>query len=63
MNGYLTEDDGKIRGFSKDEFNSVCQTVGGYQNLIDQNCKDKKLLALVTFFAEERQVEKLWNRV
>ena len=44
---------------SKGEFNSVCQVVGGYQNLIDQNCKDKDLLALITYIAEEDKVEKI----
>ena len=49
----------KEKGMSKGEFNSVCQAVGGYQNLIDQNCKDKDLLALITYIAEEDKVEKI----
>ena len=44
---------------SKGEFNSVCQAVGGYEKLIDQNCKDKDLLALVTYIAEEDRAEKM----
>ena len=51
--------DMKEKGMSKGEFNSVCQVVGGYQNLIDQNCKDKDLLALITYIAEEDKVEKI----
>ena len=48
--------DMKEKGLSKGEFNSVCQAVGGYQKLIDQNCKDKDLLALVTYIAEDALV-------
>lgn len=51
--------DMKEKGMSKGEFNSVSQAVGGYQNLIDQNCKDKDLLALITYIAEEDKVEKI----
>lgn len=51
--------DMKEKGLSKGEFNSVCQAVGGYEKLIDQNCKDKDLLALVKYIAEEDRVEKI----
>ena len=51
--------DMKEKGMSKGEFNSVCQAVGGYEKLIDQNCKDKDLLALVTYIAEEGRAEKM----
>ena len=51
--------DMKEKGMSKGEFNSVCQAVGGYQKLIDQNCKDKDLLALITYIAEEDRAEKM----
>lgn len=51
--------DMKEKGMSKGEFNSVSQAVGGYQNLIDQNCRDKDLLALITYIAEEDKVEKI----
>ena len=33
--------DMKEKDLSKGEFNSVCQAVGGYEKLIDQECKDK----------------------
>ena len=49
---------------SKGEFNSVCRAIGGYEKLIDQNCKDKDLLALVTYIAEEDRAETIlkdWN--
>lgn len=51
--------DMKEKGLSKGEFNSVCQAIGGYENLIDQNCKDKDLLALVKYIAEEDRAEKI----
>ena len=56
--------DMKEKGMSKGEFNSVCQALGGYEKLIDQNCKDKDLLALVTYIAEEDRAETIlkdWN--
>ena len=49
----------KEKGLSKGEFNSVCQAVGGYEKLIDQECKDKDLLALITYLAEEDKAEKI----
>lgn len=51
--------DMKEKGLSKGEFQSVCQAVGGYESLIDEGCKDKDLLALVTYLAEENRVEKM----
>ena len=51
--------DMKEKGLSKGEFNSVCQAVGGYDKLIDTNCKDKDLLALITYIAEEDKAEKI----
>ena len=51
--------DMKEKGLSKGEFNSVCQAVGGYEKLIDPNCKDKDLLALLTYIAEEDRVKKM----
>ncbi len=51
--------DMKEKGMSKGEFNSICQAVGGYPNLIDQNCRDKDLLALITYIAEEDKIEKI----
>lgn len=49
----------KEKGLSKGEFQSVCQAVGGYEKLIDYNCKDKDLLALITYLAEEDKAEKI----
>lgn len=41
--------DMKEKGLSKGEFLSVLQAVGGYEKLIDPDCKDRDLLALVTY--------------
>ena len=51
--------DMKEKGLSKGEFQSVCQAVGGYDKQIDTDCKDKDLLALITYIAEEDKAEKI----
>lgn len=51
--------DMKDKGFSKGEFNSVKQAVGGLEQLIDSNCKDKDLLALIKYLAAEDREEKV----
>ena len=51
--------DMKEKGLSKGEFNAVCQAVGGYEKLIDPDCRDKDLLALIRDIAEEDRVEKI----
>ena len=51
--------DMKEKGLSKGEFQSVCKAIGGYNKLIDTNCKDKDLLALITYIAEEDKAEKI----
>ena len=51
--------DMKEKGLSKGEFQSVCQAIGGYNRLTDTDCKDKDLLALITYIAEEDKAEKI----
>lgn len=51
--------DMKEKGLSKGEFQSVCRAIGGYDKLIDTDCKDKDLLALITYIAEEDKAEKI----
>ena len=51
--------DMKEKGLSKGEFTSVCQAVGGYEQLIDEKCKDKDLLVLIKYIAEEDRAEKI----
>lgn len=51
--------DMKMKGLSKGEFESVRKAVGGLEAMIDRNCKDKDLLALITYIAEEDRAEKV----
>ena len=51
--------DMKEKGLSKGEFQSVCKAIGGYNKLIDTDCKDQDLLALITSIAEEDKAEKI----
>ena len=46
-------------GLSKGEFNSVCQALGGYEPFIDENCKDKDLLALIKYISPEDKPAKI----
>ena len=43
--------DMKEKELSKGEFNSVMQAVGGVDAMIDPECKDKDLFALVTYIS------------
>ena len=49
----------KEKGLSKGEFNSVKQSVGGIDKLIDENAKDKDTLALIKYIADEDKEEKI----
>ena len=49
----------KEKGLSKGEFNSVMQAVGGVDAMIDSDCKDKDLLALVTYISADERAEKV----
>lgn len=49
----------KEKGLSKGEFKSVCQAVGGYEKLIDPDCKDKNLLALLEYISAEDKMDKI----
>ena len=49
----------KEKGLSKGEFQSVLQAVGGLEAMIDQNCRDKDLLALIKYIATEDKVQKV----
>ncbi len=51
--------DMKEKGMSKGELNSVKQAVGGFDALIDENCKDKDLLALLKYISDEDKEEKV----
>lgn len=47
------------KGISKGEFQAVMRAVGGHEPLVDDQCKDKDLLALFRYLAEEDKIEKL----
>jgi arsenate reductase (glutaredoxin) len=49
----------KEKGLSKGEFNSVKQSVGGLNAMIDEKCKDKDILALIKYIADEDKEEKV----
>lgn len=49
----------KEKGLSKGEFESVKKALGGLDNMIDQGCKDRDLLALITWIAEEDRAQKV----
>ena len=51
--------DMKEKGMSKGKFNSVAQTNGGLENMINWEGKNNDLLALTKYIAEEDKLEKV----
>ena len=51
--------DMKEKGLSKGELQSVCQAVGGLEAMIDPECKDKDLLALIRYLSPGDRFEKV----
>jgi arsenate reductase-like glutaredoxin family protein len=51
--------DMKEKGLSPGEFQSVCRAIGGVDTLIDLDCKDKDLLALITYIDDSQKAEKV----
>lgn len=51
--------DMKEKGLSKGELQSVMQAVGDLEAMIDPDCKDKDLLALIKYIAAEDKAEKV----
>ena len=49
--------DMKEKGMRKGEFTSVAQANGGIENMINQDCKDKDLLALIKYIAPEQKLD------
>ena len=47
------------KGLSKGEFQSVMQAVGGLENMIDENARDKDLLALIKYISTEDRMQKV----
>ena len=53
--------DMKEKGMSKGEFTSVIESVGGIDNLINENAKDKNTLTLMKYLMESDREEKLFE--
>jgi len=51
--------DMKEKGMSRGEFNSVAQTNGGIEGMINREAKDKDTLALIRYLVPEDKLEKL----
>ena len=51
--------DMKEKGMSKGELRSVCQAVGGIDNLLDEKTKDQDALALVKYISEDEKEDKI----
>ena len=51
--------DMKEKGMSKGEYNSVKSAVGGREQMIDPNCRDKDLAALIRYLAEDEKDAKI----
>lgn len=49
----------KEKELSKGEYTSIKQSVGGLENMLNPNCKDKQALALIKHMAESFKDEKL----
>ena len=51
--------DMKEKGLSKGEFNSVMQAVGGFENMLDEKCKDLETLTLIKYLSQEDKIPKI----
>ena len=51
--------DMKEKGMSKGEFTSVAQANGGFENMINWDGKNKDILALIKYIADEDKDEKV----
>lgn len=51
--------DMREKGMSKGEYAGIKQAVGGIGNLLDENCKDKDMLALIKYISDEDKDEKI----
>ncbi len=52
--------DMNAKGLSRGEFDGVCRAVG-LEAMIDRNCRDKELLALVTYISERSRADKVFE--
>lgn len=47
------------KGISKGEFENIKKAVGGLDNMLDENCKDKNLMALFNYLSDEDKEDKI----
>ena len=47
------------KGISRGELQNVCRAVGGLDNVIDRDCKDKDTLALYDYLVPEQKLDKV----
>lgn len=50
------------KGLSKGEFTSIKQAVGGLNNMLDKDCKDKNLMALFNYLSDEDKEDKMLEK-
>lgn len=53
--------DMKEKGMSRGEFNSVKQSAGSLDSMIDENSKDKDLLTLIRYLSDRDKEEKIFE--
>ncbi len=53
--------DMKEKGMSRGEFNSVKQSAGGIDEMINENAKDKETLTLMKYLTDSDREEKLFE--
>ena len=51
----------KEKGMSRGEFDNVARAVGGWQNLVDPDAKDKQTLALLDALIDWQKEDKLFE--
>lgn len=51
----------KEKEMSRGEFDNVCRALGGWQQLVDPNAKDKQTLALLEALVDGQQEDKLFE--
>lgn len=51
----------KEKEMSRGEFDTVCRALGGWQQLVDPNAKDKQTLALLEALVDWQQEDKLFE--
>ena len=53
--------DMKEKGLSRGEFDAVLRAVGSLDAMLDENCRDRALLALVTYLGERDRADKAFE--